>query len=48
LSLYLVMGWAAAPIAGEVIENVQPETWLLVMVSGGLYTFGVIFHLWER
>lgn len=48
LSLYLVMGWAAAPIAGEVIENVQPETWMLVMISGCLYTVGVIFHLWER
>lgn len=48
LSLYLLMGWAAAPIAGEVIANVRPETWRLVLVSGGLYTFGVIFHLWER
>lgn len=48
LSLYLMMGWAAAPIAGEVIENVRPETWNLVLISGCLYTIGVIFHLWER
>lgn len=48
LSLYIMMGWAAAPIAGEVIENVQPETWRLVLTSGCLYTTGVVFHLWER
>lgn len=48
LSLYLLMGWAAAPIAGEVIANVQPVTWHLMLLSGGLYTSGIVFHLWER
>lgn len=48
LALYLTMGWAAAPLAGEVAASVRPETWTLVLVSGCLYTCGVIFHLWER
>lgn len=46
--LYLAMGWAATPVAAEVAASVEPETWILVLVAGGLYTLGVPFHLWER
>lgn len=48
LSLYLAMGWAAAPLAAEVAASVQPTTWMLVLVAGALYTLGLPFHLWER
>ena len=47
LLLYLGMGWAAIVIGPEVAASVDPETMTLIAIAGGLYTFGVVFHVWE-
>lgn len=46
--LYLAMGWAALPLAPEIAASVEGGTLTLLAIAGGLYTFGVVFHLWEK
>lgn len=48
LVLYLAMGWAAIVVADEVAASVETATMTLLLASGGLYSFGVIFHVWEK
>lgn len=48
LALYLLMGWAAIWVTGDVAASVGGVTMTLLLIAGGLYSFGVIFHLWER
>ncbi|MEL7464211.1 MAG: hemolysin III family protein [Pseudomonadota bacterium] len=47
LFLYLGMGWAAIAIGPEVAASVDRETLILLFTAGGLYTLGVVFHVWE-
>lgn len=47
LFLYLGMGWAAVLVGADVAGSVESETMILLAIAGGLYTFGVIFHVWE-
>ncbi|QIE57300.1 hemolysin III family protein [Pikeienuella piscinae] len=46
--LYLMMGWAAVVVAGDVAASIDAETMSLILIAGGLYSTGVFFHLWER
>lgn len=46
--LYLAMGWAAVVVAGDVAGSVDEMTLILILIAGGLYSTGVIFHLWRR
>ena len=46
--LYLAMGWAALPMAPDIAASLSGDTLTLLAIAGGLYTFGVVFHLWER
>lgn len=46
--LYLALGWAAVFVAGDVADSLQGTTIILVLIAGGLYSFGVVFHLWEK
>ena len=46
--LYLALGWAAVFVAGDVARSVDSMALILVLIAGGLYSVGVIFHLWER
>ena len=46
--LYLALGWAAVFVAGDVARSVDSVALILVLIAGGLYSVGVIFHLWER
>ena len=46
--LYLAIGWAAIVMADDVAANVEMATMVLFLVGGGLYSVGVIFHLWEK
>ena len=46
--LYLALGWAAVFMAGDVADSLQGTTIILVLIAGGLYSFGVVFHLWEK
>lgn len=47
LGLYLAMGWAAIAIGGPLIEGLDAATLVLMAVGGGLYTLGVVFHVWS-
>lgn len=48
IALYLSMGWLSVLLAGSLIAAL-PISALVLMASGGLlYTFGVVFHLWEN
>lgn len=46
--LYLALGWAFVFAAGPITQAVTGPTLSLMAVGGGLYTVGVLFHLWER
>lgn len=47
IALYLMMGWLSAILIGSLF-NILPAGALALIVAGGLlYTFGVIFHVWE-
>ncbi len=45
--LYLTLGWAAVFVAGDVARSVDSMALTLVVIAGGLYSLGVVFHLWE-
>ena len=47
LVLYLAMGWAAVVVGPDVAESIEGATLVLILVAGGLYSFGVVFHLWR-
>lgn len=48
LLLYLAIGWSGVVVFKDMAEALPPAAiWLLV--AGGLtYSFGIIFHLWEK
>jgi hemolysin III len=46
VALYLLLGWSGVIFRGSVFASLPSLTiWLLA--AGGLYSVGVIFHLWE-
>lgn len=48
VGLYLAMGWSGMMLYDAVVE-VLPALALGFIVAGGvLYTFGVVFHAWQR
>jgi hemolysin III len=47
IPLYLALGWAVLFVIGEAIESLSPGALTLITVGGGLYTLGVVFHVWE-
>jgi hemolysin III len=48
VALYLGIGWAAALFGGPLIAGLTPTGFALILAAGGLYTFGVLFFVWER
>jgi hemolysin III len=48
VALYLAMGWAALVVGGPIIERMTPQGFHLVLLSGGLYTVGLGFLVWDR
>lgn len=46
--LYLALGWAAVFVAGDVARSVDSAALTLLVIAGGLYSLGVVFHLWEK
>lgn len=46
--LYLALGWAFVLAAEPISEEITTATLVLIIVGGCLYTFGVIFHLWNK
>jgi len=48
IGLYLALGWLGIIALPPLIHALDTPTLVLLAVGGGLYTLGVIFHLWER
>jgi hemolysin III len=46
--LYLMLGWALLPAIVPVIEALSGASLVLLLVGGGLYSLGVVFHLWHK
>lgn len=45
--LYLVMGWMSVILVGSLLPIVPVTVIWLIAAGGGLYTLGVVFHIWE-
>lgn len=48
LVLYLALGWSILPVIGPMTAALPPAGSLLLLAGGGLYSLGVVFHLWNR
>ena len=48
LALYLALGWTFVLAVEPISRSITGATLVLVAIGGGLYTVGVLFHLWER
>ena len=46
--LYLALGWIGLIAYEPLMASLGPTTLVLLAAGGVLYTFGVIFHVWER
>lgn len=47
IGLYLAMGWAVVVVGGPILGALGTPALVLLFVGGGLYTAGVVFHLWD-
>ena len=47
IALYLVMGWLSVLLAGALFAALPGSALALIAAGGLLYTFGVVFHVWE-
>ena len=45
--LYLALGWAGLLVFQPLSASVTPSVLLLLAFGGGLYSIGVIFHIWR-
>jgi hemolysin III len=45
--LCILMGWSGVLFYDQVVTSLPPSSLWLLAAGGALYTFGVIFHLWE-
>lgn len=48
LALYLAQGWAVLAAIEPIFESVPTSSFVLLGIGGGLYTLGVVFHLWKN
>ena len=48
VGLYLALGWSGLIAWDSVMTALPTLTLWLIAIGGGLYTFGVIFHAWQR
>lgn len=48
VGLYLALGWSGVMLYDAVVKAVPPLSLWLVVAGGVLYSFGVIFHAWQR
>ncbi|OLP61843.1 DNA-binding protein [Xaviernesmea oryzae] len=46
--LYLAMGWSGVVAAEPLIGRLPLATMVLIVIGGLIYSFGVIFHVWEK
>ncbi|WP_088346052.1 MULTISPECIES: hemolysin III family protein [Rhodomicrobium] len=48
VALYLAQGWMIVFAMGPLLEALPDTSFLLLVIGGGIYSAGVIFHLMER
>jgi hemolysin III len=48
LLLYLAIGWSGITVFKTLSEALPPSTLWLLLAGGTAYSFGIIFHVWER
>ena len=48
VGLYLAMGWSGFMVYDTVVASLPPATLWFIAAGGLLYSFGVIFHAWQR
>jgi len=48
IGLYLALGWSGIIAYDKAVAALPLSTLVLIAAGGTLYTFGVIFHSWER
>jgi hemolysin III len=48
VGLYLAMGWSGLMLYDRVVTALPTLALWLVVAGGALYSFGVIFHAWQR
>ncbi len=48
VGLYLVMGWSGVMLYDAVMQALPATALWLIFAGGVLYSFGVIFHAWQR
>jgi hemolysin III len=46
--LYLAMGWSGVLLWSRLHDVLSLATLVLILVGGIIYSFGVIFHVWEK
>ncbi len=46
--LYLAMGWSGVMIYNTMVASLPTVALVLIAAGGVMYSFGVIFHVWER
>lgn len=46
--LYLAMGWSGIVLWSRLSDVLSIGTLVLILVGGIIYSFGVIFHVWEK
>jgi hemolysin III len=46
--LYLGLGWSGILALDPLALAISPQVLLLLAAGGGLYTMGIVFHLWEK
>ena len=47
VGIFLVLGWASLTLAWPIFATLPIAVSLLILAGGGLYSIGVIFHVWE-
>lgn len=48
VAVYLLLGWTILVAFNPLLEGASLSALVLLLTGGGLYSLGVIFHLWER
>jgi len=48
IALYLALGWAGLVALQPLSASVTPSVLTLLAIGGGLYSVGVIFHVWQN
>ena len=46
--VYLLLGWTILVAFNPLVQGASLPALVLLMAGGGLYSLGVVFHLWER